>query len=126
MMKAQPTRHLPAKDRDWQETPDGVRYTQVATTPGDPTSPLVVLSQLPPNYIEPAHTHEANYVEVILEGDIRIGKVNMGKGDMRAMQAGAGYGPLTAGLEGCLRLTIFESAAGSVMRVLGKDASATA
>jgi hypothetical protein len=49
----------------------------------------------------------------------------MTKGDIRAMQGGAGYGPLVAGPNGCLRLTIFENAAGSMMRVLGKDTAAS-
>lgn len=119
-----PTRLYSADDRQWEESPDGVRYLRVATTPGDPNRPLIILSQLPPDYVEPAHTHDASYVEVVLDGTIRVGKHDMAKGDMRAMQGGAGYGPLVAGPEGCLRLTIFESAIGSVMHVLGRDAPA--
>jgi hypothetical protein len=45
----------------------------------------------------------------------------MSKGDVRATKGGTGYGPLVAGPSGCVRLTIFEQAAGSLMRVLGKD-----
>ena len=117
------TRHFPASDREWKETPDGVRYTQFSTEPGDPSRPLVVLSDLPANYREPPHTHDSNYIEIVVDGDIRVGKTDMHKGDVRAMKAGVGYGPLVAGDNGCLRLTIFERADGSMLRPLGKEAS---
>ncbi|MEO5586097.1 MAG: hypothetical protein ABIQ81_00220 [Novosphingobium sp.] len=119
MQETSPTRHFPSLDGDWKETPDGVRYQQIHMTPGDTSRPMLVLSDLPANYIEPAHTHDSNYVEIVIDGDITVGKVRMIKGDMRAMRGGAGYGPLTAGSGGCLRLTIFDRADGSMSRPVG-------
>jgi anti-sigma factor ChrR (cupin superfamily) len=123
MDDASPTRLFPSTGAEWKETPDGVRYQQVLMTPGDPTRPLLVLSELPPGYCEPPHTHESNYVEIVVEGELTVGKVALGKGDMRAMKGGAGYGPLTAGPAGCLRLTVFDRAEGSLLRPLGKAAA---
>ncbi|HEY0958054.1 MAG TPA: hypothetical protein VGE05_02140 [Novosphingobium sp.] len=122
MSKGSPSRYHLAADREWRETPDGVRYARFSSRAGDPGRPLVVLSELPPGHVEPPHTHESDYIEIILEGTLHIGKTDMGRGDARSTQAGTGYGPLVAGPEGCVRLTIFETAAGSAMRLLGKGA----
>jgi anti-sigma factor ChrR (cupin superfamily) len=123
MNQTSPTRLFPAVGAEWKETPDGVRYQQVLMTPGDPSRPLLVLSELPPGYVEPPHTHESDYVEIVVEGALYVGKVVLAKGDMRAMKGGAGYGPLTAGPDGCLRLTVFDRADGSMLRMLGKAAA---
>lgn len=122
MTKRTPSRYHMAADRDWTTTEDGVRFTRLSTRPGDADRPLVILSDLPPHHVEPPHTHAGDYIEIVLEGSLRVGKTDMGRGDARTTQAGTGYGPLVAGPDGCLRLTIFESAAGSATRLLGRDA----
>ena len=119
MQDKSPTRIYPADSAEWKESPDGVRYQQVYMAPGEIALPVLILSELPANYVEPPHTHDSNYVEVVIDGEITVGKVRMTKGDMRAMRGGAGYGPLTAGPRGCLRLTVFERADGSMLRPLG-------
>lgn len=114
------SRYFRVSDREWKDAADGVRYAQFSTAPDDPERPLVVLSHLPPGHVEPPHTHGCNYLEIVIEGTLTVGKADpMGSGDVRATQAGVGYGPLTAGPDGCLRLTIFEKAGGSMMRRLG-------
>lgn len=120
MADVSPTRIFSSAAAEWKETTDGVRYQQVQMTPGDPTRPLLILSELPPGYCETPHTHESDYVEIIVDGELTVGKVALTKGDMRAMKGGAGYGPLTAGPTGCLRLTVFDRAEGSLLRPLGK------
>ena len=116
------TRYFLTKDAEWKETPDGVRYQQVMMTPGDPGRPMLVLSDLPAGFREPPHTHDSSYVEIVIEGAITVGKTRMEKGDIRAITGGTGYGPLVTGPEGCLRLTIFDRADGSLTRLLGREA----
>ena len=117
-------RYLLSGDREWKTDPDGIRYVTFSTTPGDPASPLTVLSEIPANFREPPHKHGCNYTEIIIDGEMRVGKVDLSKGDVRVMQAGVGYGPLIAGPKGCTRLTIFDRADGSPMILLGKEAAA--
>lgn len=113
-----------ADTREWKEAPGGVTYTQFSTEPGNPDRPLIILSRLPANHTEPPHTHECDYIEIIIDGSLTVGKTApMRVGDVRTTPAGTGYGPLVAGEEGCLRLTIFEKAGGSMMRLLGSAAS---
>lgn len=114
------SRYFRVSEREWKDTPEGVRYAQFSTEPGNPDRPLVVLSELPPNHIEPPHTHDCNYIEIVVSGALRVGKAEfMSAGDVRTTKAGVGYGPLVAGPDGCLRLTIFEQAGGSMVRLLG-------
>ena len=113
-----------AENRQWKDAPGGVRYAQFSTEPGNADRPLVVLSKLPPNHVEPPHTHGCDYIEIVINGTLTVGKAPpMQAGDVRSTPAGVGYGPLTAGEEGCVRLTIFEKAGGSMMRLLGDAAS---
>lgn len=117
-------RRIPASEMPWQETEDGVRYDTLSTRPGDPSSTLVVLSHLPAGTREPPHSHGCGLVELILEGQMRMGKFDFAQGDARVMKADVGYGPIIAGPLGCVRLTVFERADGSPMRLLGKGQSA--
>jgi hypothetical protein len=113
-----------AEDREWKDAPGGVKYVQFSTQPGNADVPLVVLSKLPPHHVEPPHTHDCNYIEIVMDGTLTVGKADaMRSGDVRSTSAGVGYGPLVAGEDGCVRLTIFERAGGSMMRLLGKAAS---
>ena len=56
--------------------------------------------------------------EVVLEGELTVGKIRLVKGDVRVMKGGVGYGPLTSGPEGCRVLTIFDRTDGSALRYL--------
>ena len=115
---------LKVEDLDWKDAPDGVRYVPLSTQPGDAARPLTILSELPPGHVEPPHTHGCDYIEIILRGTIRIGKIDMAMGDIRMARAGKGYGPLVSGEKGCTRLTIFDRADGSPMRLMGRAAIA--
>lgn len=112
------------ESRQWKEAPGGVKYVQFSTEPGNAEKPLVVLSKLPPNHVEPPHTHGCDYIEIVIDGSLTVGKASpMQAGDARSTRAGVGYGPLTAGDDGCVRLTIFEKAGGSITLLLGEAAS---
>jgi len=116
-------RHLRAGEQVWNEALDGLVYVKFSTQPGDPGRPLTVLSEYPPNHRVAPHTHGCDYTEIVVEGALRVGKVELGKGDVRIMKAGTGYGPLVSGPDGCKVLTIFDRADGSPPRWLGKEAA---
>src|SRR5262245_27673784 len=90
-------RYFLAKDREWRDAPEGVRYTAFTTDAADRTRPLNVLSEYPPNHRVEAHTHACDYTEIVLEGELTVGKIHLVKGDVRVMKGGVGYGPLTSG-----------------------------
>jgi hypothetical protein len=107
-----------AKNREWSETPDGMRYAKFTTDASDPSRPLNVITEYPHNHRVEPHTHDCHYTEVILEGDLTVGKIHLVTGDVRVMKAGVGYGPLVSGPNGCRVLTIFDRADGSRTRLL--------
>lgn len=61
----------------------------------------------PPNYEVRAHTHAADYVELILEGSQQVTRRWYHAGDVRMVKGGTAYGPLIAGPDGVTVLVIF-------------------
>ncbi len=61
----------------------------------------------PPGYEVRAHTHAADYVELILEGSQQVTRKWYHAGDVRMVKGGTAYGPLVAGPEGVTVLVIF-------------------
>ena len=96
----------------WQELedelPNGERLSiLVVGDSQDPLAPRIVRSVLPPGTRIEVHTHDSDYVEIILEGAERVGRTWYRKGDIRRVKAGCVYGPLVAGPEGVLKLIVF-------------------
>lgn len=114
-------RDIFADEIDWQEgSSPGIRYARYLMDEDDPTKPLVILSTFAPGEVVEPHTHGANYFEYVLEGEQTVGKIRFGKGDIRFARAGAGYGPITIGPEGCTVLIVFQEATGANTIPLGK------
>lgn len=110
-----------ASDREWTHAPDGLRFALFSTSDGDPEQPLSVLSEYPPYHCVPPHTHASDYLEIVIAGELTVGKVQFSTGDVRVMKGGGGYGPLTAGPAGCQVLTVFDRAGGSAPKSLGSS-----
>ena len=49
-----------------------------------------------------------------------VGKVKFGPGDIRFAKAGAGYGPIRIGPEGCTVVIVFQEATGAMTLPVGK------
>src|SRR5690606_15404930 len=64
----------------------------------------------PPNCTVSAHTHNADYIELILEGSQKVGRTWYGPGDIRVVDGGTVYGPLVTGPDGVTVLVIFNGA----------------
>src|SRR6266568_6195209 len=46
----------------------------------DPHGPLVWFQELPPNIVAPAHSHDTDYLTVVIEGSLRVGRKWYGPG----------------------------------------------
>lgn len=88
----------------------GTQYARFLIDDTNASSPSVILSKFDPGTRVPAHTHDTNYFEYIIEGEQTVGKKRFGVGDVRIARAGTGYGPITVGPQGCTVLIVFEDA----------------
>ena len=104
-----------ATDIAWSEARDAmIRFAIFSTDEKNPHAPGIILSKFDPGTRIPPHTHGSNYFEYIIEGGQTVGKKWYGKGDIRIVRAGTGYGPLVIGPEGCTALIVFEDGSGSM------------
>lgn len=110
-----------ARDIEWIESDEGVHFAQFLLDPGnDAMSPAVILAKFEPGEEIYPHTHACNYLEYIVQGSQKVGRVNFEAGDVRWASAGTGYGPIKIGPEGCTVLIVFEAASKSAPILLGK------
>jgi len=119
-MPSRSHRDIFAADIAWgQGSSPGISYARFMMDEDDPQSPLMILSNFEPGETVPPHTHPANYMEYVLEGEQTVGKVTFRKGDIRIVRGGTGYGPITIGAEGCKVLIVFQQASGALMQPMG-------
>jgi anti-sigma factor ChrR (cupin superfamily) len=106
---------IAASDVAWHDgTADGIKYARFCLDEANRDSPTVILSKFGPGAEVPAHTHDTNYFEYIIEGEQAVGKRLFRQGDVRLVTAGTGYGPIKVGPEGCTVLIVFENGARSM------------
>jgi len=77
--------------------------------PGGDDTPLVLITSYPPDFQVGAHKHSSEYVEIILEGSMKIGREWFSRGDIRQVPAGKAYGPLISGPQGCTAAVVYRS-----------------
>lgn len=75
----------------------------------------VVVTECPAAFVVSAHGHDTDYVEVFLDGRLRIGRAWFRAGDVRIVPAGTVYGPLRSGPDGATTLQVY--AGGSVQPI---------
>lgn len=120
-------RDIFAKDIAWgQGTGPGVHYARFLMDEDDTASPLVILTKFAPGEVVEPHTHGTNYFEYVIEGEQTVGKTRFGPGDVRFAKAGAGYGPIVVGPDGCSVVIVFQDATGANTIPLGKARQAAA
>lgn len=113
-------RDIFAADVEWGEgTSPGIRYARFLMDEGDADSPLIILTNFDAGETVEPHTHAANYMEYVIEGEQTVGKTLFRKGDIRIVKGGTGYGPITIGPEGCTVLIVFQQAIGALMQPKG-------
>ena len=103
---------------------DGIEYAGFRLDEGNPQSPRVILTRFAPGATVPAHTHDTNYFEYIIEGEQTVGKKRFGKGDVRLITSGTGYGPIVVGPEGCVVLIVFADGSRSMTEMLPRKKAA--
>jgi anti-sigma factor ChrR (cupin superfamily) len=113
-----------ADDIAWAEgTAPGVQFARfLLDEENRTTSTMVILSKFAPGAEVEPHTHGCNYLEYIIEGSQRVGKVNFKAGDVRWAAGGTGYGPIKVGPDGCTVIIVFAEAAKGIAIPLGKAA----
>jgi hypothetical protein len=68
---------------------------------------IVLALEYPAGFRLPSHKHSCGHVEVVLAGSLDVGGRVEVAGDVRVVPAGARYGPLVAGPDGCRALEFF-------------------
>jgi hypothetical protein len=69
----------------------------------------VLISVWPPGATSSVHSHATDYLELIMEGTLTIGRTEYNAGEGRIVAANQPYGPLVAGPEGCRILHVFST-----------------
>ncbi len=115
-----------AADIEWRDGSDkGIRYARFRMDEANPTSPTMILSKFEAGARVPAHTHDSNYFEYIIEGEQAVGKHTFAKGDVRLVKGGTGYGPIVVGPNGCTVLIVFEDGSRSMTETLPRTLTPT-
>ena len=110
---------IPADEVQWRRgTGEGIRYARFPLDESNPHAPNVILTVFDPGAEVQPHTHACNYFEYIIEGEQTVGKSTFGKGDVRVVKGGTGYGPIKVGPQGCTVLIVFEDGSRSMMELL--------
>jgi anti-sigma factor ChrR (cupin superfamily) len=117
-------RDIFASEIEWRDGSPGIKYNLHKLDEANPNSPLMVLSKFEPGTVVAPHTHDANYMEYIIEGEQTVGKTTFGPGDIRIVRGGTGYGPITVGPDGCTVIIFFEDATGAMQAPLKRDKKA--
>ncbi len=101
---------FPASEIIWKNGSEpGIQYTRFNMDAEEPTSPSIIMSRFGPGAEVPAHTHDSNYFEYIIEGSQTVGKQIFQAGDVRLVKGGTGYGPIKVGPDGCFVLIVFQN-----------------
>jgi anti-sigma factor ChrR (cupin superfamily) len=108
-MSSRGHRDVLASEIEWRAGSEaGIQYTRFSLDEANPQAPSIIMSRFAPGATVPAHTHDSNYFEYIVEGGQTVGKTSFGAGDVRIVKGGTGYGPIRVGPEGCTVLIVFE------------------
>jgi hypothetical protein len=97
----------------WTDLPFGVRMRLFGLgEPDDPAAPTFVMTRLPANGVLPPHYHESTFVDVVVQGSVKVGGKWYGPGDVRCLAWGVKYGPSEAGPEGVTLLEFYADGRG--------------
>jgi anti-sigma factor ChrR (cupin superfamily) len=108
-----------AANVEWRQgNEEGIQYARFRMDDANPASPTMILSKFAPGVRVPAHTHDSNYFEYIIEGEQAVGKQTFTTGDIRLVKGGTGYGPIVIGPNGCTVLIVFEDGSRSMVETL--------
>ena len=114
-------RDIFARDIVWSKgTSDGIEFAGFMMDEDNAHSPRIILTNFAPGEVIEPHSHGTNYFEYVISGQQTVGKVVFGPGDIRFARAGAGYGPIVIGPEGCTVVIVFQEGTGAMTIPLGK------
>ena len=117
-------RDIFARDVEWTEARGGVTYVRLQVEPERPESPVMLVVRFPPHYLIAPHTHDTNYMEYLISGELTVGTQTFGPGDIRLVRSGGGYGPLSSGPDGAEVVIVFENGAATAVQFLPREKAA--
>jgi len=101
---------IPEDDVEWRSFPDGIE------TPGEAKDllavdggPRALLVKIGPNGVVPRHYHTENQWQIFLEGDCEFEGEHVEPMTVHYADANAQYGPIVAGDDGVVFLTLREN-----------------
>jgi hypothetical protein len=74
---------------------------------GQPGDAAILCIDYRPGFFVDAHKHRTGHVELIVDGDLKVGDTWERAGDIRIVPAGVTYGPIQAGPNGCKGMEFF-------------------
>lgn len=87
----------------------------------EPTAPMVVVIEYLPNAHVDAHHHDTDYLSIVIRGSMIVSNHPESVGSVRSVTAGATYGPLEVGPDGCTVVDVFAERQGGVPRFAGTN-----
>jgi hypothetical protein len=97
----------------WEELPfqnflvNRLAILDIEDEHGQPGDAAILCIDYQPGFFVNAHKHRTGHVELILDGDLKVGDQWEHKGDIRVVPAGVTYGPIQAGPDGCKGMEFF-------------------
>ena len=85
------------------------------------TRPIVAAVEYDPGAFVPVHSHASDYVSVLIEGELTVGRTHHSPGSIRVVRATTAYGPIRVGPNGAKTIDTFAVGAGMAATWFGDD-----
>ena len=109
------------EEADYEDTLLGRAFLVDVGDEANPRRPLVGVIDYAPNTQIPVHSHDTDYVSIVVDGEIEITRRVHHRGSIRIVRGGTAYGPMKAGPTGCRVLEVFADRSGIAATFLGDD-----
>lgn len=83
--------------------------------------PIVAAVEYDPGAFVPVHSHASDYVSVLIEGELTVGRTSHLPGSIRVVRATTAYGPIRVGPAGARTIDTFAVGAGMAATWFGDD-----
>jgi hypothetical protein len=97
----------------WENLPFGVQMKLFGLGDSDDAdAPTFVITRLPARGVLPPHYHESTFVDIVVQGSVKVGDKWYHPGDVRCLAWGVKYGPSEAGDDGVTLLEFYADGRG--------------
>lgn len=100
----------------------GGRVALIEIGPNDAEArPIVAAVEYDPNAFVPVHHHDSDYVSVLIDGELTVGRTRHLPGSIRVVRATTAYGPIRVGPQGAKTIDTFAVGTGMAATWFGDD-----